>query len=304
MAFEFTQVNNDTVRQYPLFTDEIFGNPASQDRPQLQQSANLCAVLFDAANPFLITPDDRRPAVGSIERLRDAPRSKQHSRDLPKELTTELQSLTAEFAEGGKFISDEQLKGVLDGTIAEKDLLINRLRSALKKAVGDGKDIGPAIDAMNKKLAELKSPFEIKADEYKRDGTEGFNIKLVDKKSGKDADKFLAITWDESQLERLSSHFSTGRFLSKEELEKTIDGTMLVKDTKLGELMTTIQDAVARGIDPMKVVDGMNNHLAKSKSKFKIEAEKDGDSIRLRLVDRDSGKQSDKVRVPFKPLEK
>ncbi len=301
MAFEVTQVTNDaTARRAVVVADEMFAIPANLDIPHLKLLSNSSIAVFDQDNPFqIITSKDRSPDVGPVQRSNDPLQLK----ELPKAVVTELEKLAAEFAETGKFISDEQLKGVLNGTINEKDLLINRLRTTIKKAVGDGKDIGPVVDAINKKLASLKSPYEIKAAEYKSDdGTFGFNIKLVDRNTGKEKDKFLVITWDESQIEKLAKHFSEGKFLSPDELDKTTGGKMHIKDTRLGELMTTIQDAVTRGIDPQKIVDSLNAHLTKSKSKFKIEAEKDGDSIRLNLVDRDTGKSSGKIRVPFEPL--
>lgn len=300
MAFEVTQAKNDTTAHRSVVAIDVACSLASLDVVHNnKQSAKLCLAVFDKDNPFqIIARNDRPAALEPIQRPSDSAQPKQ----LSKELVTELESIAEALSKSGEFSSDEQLKGVEAGTIDGKDLIINRLRTALKKAIGEGKDIGPAIESMNKKLAALKSPYELKAEDYKNDGTEGYNIKLIDRNSGKEKDKFLAKTWDESQLERLAKHFSNGKFMSADERDKTISGKMRVRDTKMGELIATIQDAVALGLDPMKVVDSLNKHLANSKSSFKIEAEKDGDGIRLRLVDSGTGKSTDKIRVPFEPL--
>lgn len=285
-------INNvETAQEVPPAMSQeiqVLSNTLTNYAPA--DSTSTVLQKFDGDNPFGIILGDGNVSDAAAPAV-------------PEDVARALGKLAEEINTNGEILSKDDVKKLLKGDIKEEDLLMNRLRKSLKQAMGDGNDIQPALDVLNKRLKELGSPYEIKASALDLDGVEGFNIKLVDKATGKSTDGMLLITKDDNKLKSMADHFADGKFLNKDETDKLVAGDMHMKDTKMGALIEAIQEAAENGQDPTRLIDSLNKHLEASKSKFKIETEKvDGTGLRLHMIDTESGKRSDKLMVPFKRI--
>ena len=298
----------------PTFTSNQVNTPIGDTTPEDRPAPEARRTDRSTPTPPVDLGKDRAPFRDSADR---APEAKIDAAELFK---GKLEKLAGELAgRDGKFMTDEEFNKLYSGKIKQEDIFMHRLRKSLKDAAGTTGDIKPAVEMINKKLAELKSPYRLSAEATDLGDETMWKLNLTNKDNPEKSDKILVMTQSEKQLkaaeEKQQKHddqvitdfanqFGSGKFMTPEEVDAATSGEKSIRDTTMGKLMEKVWTAVEKGEDPIKMLEKINQKMEASKSPYKLELEPDGikDGVRIRIKDAKSGKESDKMFVPYKRI--